>query len=57
MATNNQEEELHYGEVNFQQRRPETSSSLVRESGDQETEYTQVKVGKPEDIYAQVKKK
>ncbi|XP_015244869.1 PREDICTED: sialic acid-binding Ig-like lectin 7, partial [Cyprinodon variegatus] len=57
MATNNQEEELHYGEVNFQQRRPETSFSLVRESGDQETEYTQVKVGKPEDIYAQVKKK
>ncbi|KAG8009375.1 B-cell receptor CD22, partial [Nibea albiflora] len=60
---------IHYGEINFSKRRPEPSPASVQDSGQQQdTLYAQVKVSKtansltqtadrPEDLYAQVKKK
>ncbi|XP_041817307.1 B-cell receptor CD22-like isoform X2 [Chelmon rostratus] len=62
------EEDIHYGEIDFSKQRPELSSSLVQDSGQQQDMlYAQVKVAKPassspqtadgpEEIYAQVKK-
>ncbi|MED6292151.1 hypothetical protein CHARACLAT_030690, partial [Characodon lateralis] len=52
------EEEVHYGEVNFQQRGPKACSVLVQDSEQQETVYAQVKLSadNPGDIYAQAKK-
>nr|XP_046227210.1 myelin-associated glycoprotein-like isoform X2 [Scatophagus argus] len=62
------EENIHYGEIDFSKRRPEPSSSSVRDSRQQEdTLYAQVNTSKPansstptaggtDDIYAQVKK-
>ncbi|XP_051267466.1 vascular cell adhesion protein 1-like [Dicentrarchus labrax] len=64
--TDEKEEDIHYGEIDFSKRRPEPSSDSVQDSGQQqETLYAQVKVTKPanslthtadspEDIYAQV---
>ncbi|XP_071340522.1 B-cell receptor CD22-like isoform X1 [Trachinotus anak] len=63
------EENIHYGEINFSQLRPELSSASLQDSGQQQdVVYAQVKVSKranssiqtadgPEDLYAQVKKK
>ncbi|XP_075309201.1 sialic acid-binding Ig-like lectin 13 [Odontesthes bonariensis] len=63
------EEELHYEEMNFFNKRPEPSSVSVQDGRrEQETVYAQVKVSEPqnsstqtadspEDLYAQVKKK
>ncbi|KAK9527933.1 hypothetical protein VZT92_014448 [Zoarces viviparus] len=60
--------DIHYGEINFSNWRPEPSSASVQDSGQQEdTLYAQVKVSKtvksftqtadsPEDLYAQVLK-
>ncbi|XP_075968645.1 myelin-associated glycoprotein-like [Anarhichas minor] len=60
--------EIHYGEINFSNWRPEPSSASVQDSGQQQdTLYAQVKVSKtvksftqtadsPEDLYAQVLK-
>ena len=67
--TEAEDENLHYGEIDFSMQRPKTSSDLLRDSGQQEeTLYAQVKVSStatsttqaadgPEDLYAQVKKK
>ncbi|XP_041817676.1 sialoadhesin-like [Chelmon rostratus] len=63
-----EEEHIHYGEIDFSKRRPEASSSSVQDNGQQQdTLYAQVKVSKtanslretadgPEDLYAEVKK-
>ncbi|XP_030254668.1 LOW QUALITY PROTEIN: sialic acid-binding Ig-like lectin 12 [Sparus aurata] len=62
-------ENIHYGEIDFSKRRPEPSSDSVQDSGQQQdTVYAQVNVSepantsrqtadRPEDLYAQVKKK
>ncbi|XP_028425170.1 vascular cell adhesion protein 1 [Perca flavescens] len=64
-----EEEDIHYGEIDFSRQRPEPSSSSEQDRGQQQdTLYAQVKVSKkansrtqtaegPEDLYAQVKKK
>lgn len=64
-----EDENIHYGEIDFSMQRPKTSSDLPRDSGQQqEILYAQVKVSStttsstqvsdgPEDLYAQVKKK
>ncbi|XP_030282918.1 sialic acid-binding Ig-like lectin 12 [Sparus aurata] len=64
-----EDENIHYGEIDFSMHRPKTSSDLPRDSGQQqEILYAQVKVSStttsstqvsdgPEDLYAQVKKK
>ncbi|XP_070784315.1 B-cell receptor CD22-like [Enoplosus armatus] len=69
MPANKTTEDIHYGEINFSQRRSERSSDSVQDSGQQQdTLYAQVKVSQPansltqtadapEDLYAQVKKK
>ncbi|XP_035981441.1 myelin-associated glycoprotein-like [Fundulus heteroclitus] len=58
MAASETEEELHYGDMTFLQRRPEASSVSVQDGGQQESVYAQVKVSadSPEDLYARVKK-
>ncbi|XP_070784067.1 B-cell receptor CD22-like [Enoplosus armatus] len=70
-ARKTEEEEggIHYGEINFSQRRPERSTDSAQDSGQQQdTLYAQVKVSQPansltqtadgpEDLYAQVKTK
>ncbi|RVE59045.1 hypothetical protein OJAV_G00200350 [Oryzias javanicus] len=64
----NSEDNLHYGEVNFKKRSEDSSASPQDTSPQQETVYADVKVSqrgnsstpaadKPEDVYAQVKKK
>ncbi|XP_028425171.1 sialoadhesin-like [Perca flavescens] len=67
--TEEKEEDIHYGEIDFSKQRPEASSSSEQDSGQQQdTLYAQVKVSQtansrtqtadsPEDLYAQVKKK
>ncbi|KAK9527937.1 hypothetical protein VZT92_014451 [Zoarces viviparus] len=67
-ATETETGDIHYGEINFSNWRPEPSSASVQDSGQQEdTLYAQVKVSKtvksftqtadsPEDLYAQVLK-
>ncbi|KAM6908097.1 myelin-associated glycoprotein-like [Lycodopsis pacificus] len=67
-ATETETGDLHYGEINFSNWRPEPSSASVQDSGQQQdTLYAQVKVSKtvksftqtadsPEDLYAQVLK-
>ncbi|XP_047205062.1 sialic acid-binding Ig-like lectin 7 isoform X1 [Girardinichthys multiradiatus] len=59
VQANETEEELHYEDLAFLQRRPEASSVSVQDNGQQETLYSQVKVSddSPEDLYAQVKKR
>ncbi|KAM4554413.1 sialic acid-binding Ig-like lectin 14 [Fundulus diaphanus] len=68
MAVCKPEEELHYGEVNFVRKRPEASSVSPQDGEQQDTVYAQVKVSnagnssaratdRPEDLYAEVKKK
>ncbi|XP_049421915.1 B-cell receptor CD22-like isoform X2 [Epinephelus fuscoguttatus] len=64
-----EEEDIHYGEIDFSKRRPEASSASKQDSGQQQDPlYAQVKVSNttnslgqtaesPEDLYAQVKKK
>ncbi|XP_049912321.1 uncharacterized protein LOC126397518 isoform X3 [Epinephelus moara] len=64
-----EEEDIHYGEIDFSKRRPEASSASKQDSGQQQDVlYAQVKVSNttnslgqtaesPEDLYAQVKKK
>ncbi|XP_044032907.1 vascular cell adhesion protein 1-like isoform X3 [Siniperca chuatsi] len=64
-----EEEDIHYGEIDFSKRRPAPSSDSAQDSGQQQdTLYAQVKVSQPansltqtadgpEDLYAQVKKK
>ncbi|XP_010778307.1 B-cell receptor CD22-like [Notothenia coriiceps] len=62
LASKTEEEEIHYGEIDFSKQRNE--SPPVSEQGGGQTEdtlYAQVKVSetanRPEDLYAQVKKK
>ncbi|XP_027130052.1 vascular cell adhesion protein 1-like isoform X2 [Larimichthys crocea] len=69
IKTEEEEGNIHYGEIDFSKRRPEPSPSSVQDSGQQQnTLYAQVQVSKtansltqtaecPEDLYAQVKKK
>nr|XP_033472827.1 sialic acid-binding Ig-like lectin 6 [Epinephelus lanceolatus] len=64
-----EEEDIHYGEIDFSKRRPEASSASKQDSGQQQDVlYAQIKVSNttnslgqtadsPEDLYAQVKKK
>ncbi|XP_056220889.1 B-cell receptor CD22-like [Seriola aureovittata] len=64
-----EDDDIHYGEIIFSERRPEPSSASLQDSGPQEDMvYAQVKVSKKadrstetadglEDLYAQVKKK
>ncbi|XP_040921723.1 sialoadhesin-like [Toxotes jaculatrix] len=68
-ARKTEEENIHYGEINFSRLRPEPSSVSLQDSGQQQdTVYAQVNVSQtgkrptqtadgPEDIYSQVKKK
>ncbi|MEQ2301544.1 hypothetical protein AMECASPLE_037135 [Ameca splendens] len=58
IPANEKEEELHYGDVNFLQRRPEAFTLPAQHSGQQEMAYSQIKVSDapPEDLYDQVKK-
>ncbi|XP_047206294.1 B-cell receptor CD22-like isoform X2 [Girardinichthys multiradiatus] len=58
IPANEKEQELHYGDVNFLQRRPEAFTLPAQHSGQQEMVYSQIKVSAapPEDLYAQVKK-
>ncbi|XP_059183429.1 myelin-associated glycoprotein-like [Centropristis striata] len=67
-ASKMEEEDIHYGEIDFSKRRPELPSSSEQNSGQQqETLYAQVNVSRtanglaqtaeaPEDLYAEVKK-
>ncbi|XP_038581414.1 sialic acid-binding Ig-like lectin 7 isoform X1 [Micropterus salmoides] len=67
--TEEKEEDIQYGEIDFSNQRPEPSSDSAQDSGQQQdTLYAQVKVSQPansltqtadgpEDLYAQVKKK
>ncbi|KAI3354774.1 hypothetical protein L3Q82_004600 [Scortum barcoo] len=67
--TEEKEEDIHYGEIDFSKQRAEASSGSVQDSGQQQdTLYAQVKVSQPEnnltqtadgpeDLYAQVKNK
>ncbi|XP_037613529.1 myeloid cell surface antigen CD33-like [Sebastes umbrosus] len=69
MPASKTEEDIHYGEIDFSKRRPEPSSALEQDGGQQQdTLYAQVNVSEtasslrqaadvPEDLYAQVKKK
>nr|XP_033494720.1 sialic acid-binding Ig-like lectin 6 [Epinephelus lanceolatus] len=57
-----EEEDIHYGEIDFSKRRPGLPSASKQDSGQQQDPlYAQVKVSEtanvPEDLYAQVKRK
>ncbi|XP_022593727.1 Schwann cell myelin protein-like [Seriola dumerili] len=68
-ASKTEEENIHYGEIDFSKLRPAPSSDSLQDSGQQQdTVYAQVKVSEtansskhtadsPEDLYAQVMKK
>ncbi|XP_045898136.1 vascular cell adhesion protein 1-like, partial [Micropterus dolomieu] len=67
--TEEKEEDIHYGEIDFSKRRRDWSSDSAQDSGQQQdTLYAQVKLSQPansltktadspEDLYAQIKKK